>query len=64
MSIMNLSSSRMIQHSLPRRLLPTTPAWSASRYFRLLLRGVSLITSNFSLPAPTGSSIIRQSARC
>ena len=48
MSIMNLSSSRMIQHSLPRRLLHNhSGVVSIALFFVFCCVVFSLITSNF-----------------
>ncbi|HBX8350402.1 TPA: ABC transporter permease [Klebsiella pneumoniae] len=62
MSIMNLSSSRMIQHSLPRRLLHNhSGVVSIALFFVFCCVVFSLITSNF-LTGTNWLNIIRQSA--
>lgn len=62
MSIMNLSSSRMIQHSLPRRLLHNhSGVVSIALFFIFCCVVFSLITSNF-LSSTNWLNIIRQSA--
>ena len=62
MSIMNLSSSRMIQHSLPRRLLHNhSGVVSIALFFVFCCVVFSLITGNF-LTGTNWLNIIRQSA--
>ena len=62
MSIMNLSNSRMIQHSLPRRLLHNhSGVVSIALFFVFCCVVFSLITSNF-LTGTNWLNIIRQSA--
>lgn len=59
---MNLSSSRMIQHSLPRRLLHNhSGVVSIALFFVFCCVVFSLITSNF-LTGTNWLNIIRQSA--
>ncbi|MDR6359683.1 hypothetical protein QE409_001043 [Klebsiella sp. SORGH_AS 1173] len=62
---MNLSSSRMIQHSLPRRLLHNhSGVVSIALFFVFCCVVFSLITSNFLSPAPTGSTLSVRAPRC
>lgn len=62
MSMVNLSGTRMIQHSLPKRLLHNhSGVVSIALFFVFCCVVFSLITSNF-LTAPNWLNIIRQSA--